>query len=104
MEHKEIQGEVVDTYMKNLPSLERYDRAFKLFWAFCTLQNISATSATLAQVAGLLVQFNDVMPAQARHAYASLLLVPGMDQLQFNPYSGKKKELEPFSKQICHLL
>jgi hypothetical protein len=92
MEHKEIQGEVVDTYMKNLPSLERYDRAFKLFWAFCTLQNISATSATLTQVAGLLVQFNDVMPAQARHAYASLLLVPGMDQLQFNPLLRQVKK------------
>jgi hypothetical protein len=68
-----------------MPSLMRYERAFKLFWAFCQTQKISAISATLTQVAGLLVQFNQLMPAQARHAYASLLFIPSMDQLRFNP-------------------
>ena len=33
------------------------------------------------------------MPAQARHAYASLLFIPGMDQLQFNPLLRQVKKI-----------
>ena len=54
---------------------------------------MNATDTTLTQVAGLLVQFNEIMPAQARHAYASLLLIPGMDQLAFNPLLRQVKKL-----------
>ena len=61
-------------------------------FSFLHIAKISATTATLTQVAGLLVQFNDVMPDQSRNAYASLLLVPVMDQLQFNPLLRQVKK------------
>ena len=58
---------------------------FKLFWAFCTLHGTSATSASVCQLAGMILQFAKVVPSHARHAYASLLLIPGMESLQFSP-------------------
>jgi hypothetical protein len=39
----------------------------------------------MSQIAGLILQFDKVMPTQSRFAYASLLLVPGLEQLTFNP-------------------
>ena len=85
LESKQIHPQAVDTYLKDIPSLDRYDRAFKLFWAFCNIHELHPTSASLHQVAGLIVEFNKVMPHQARHAYAALLFIPGLDQLAFNP-------------------
>jgi hypothetical protein len=91
MESKQIPPKIVDTYLKHFHSLPRYDRSFKLFWAFATEKGISAAEATLDEVAGLLLDFDKLMPSQARHAYASLLLIPGMEQLSFNPFLRKAK-------------
>ena len=92
MESKQIPPKIVDTYLKSLISLPRYERSFKLFWAFATEKGLSATEATLDQVAGLLLEFDKLMPSQARHAYASLLLIPGMGQLSFNPLLRQVKK------------
>ena len=92
MESKQIPPKTVDTYLKSLTSIARYDRAFKLFWAFAKEKDISATEATLDQVAGLLLDFDKLMPSQARHAYASLILIPGLGQLAFNPLLRQVKK------------
>ena len=92
LESKQIPSEMVDTYLKRVNSLERYERSFKLFWSFCQIKGMDATQTTLTQVAGLLVQFDQILPNQARHAYASLLLIPGMEQLQFNPLLRQVKK------------
>ena len=80
------------THLKSLKSLPRYDRAFKLFWAFAKEKGLSTTEATLHQVAALLIEFNKLMPSQARHAYASLILLPGLEQLGWNPLLRQVKK------------
>ena len=71
--------------MGELKSLTRYEKSFKLFWAFCTIKGLNALEATLSKVAGLILQFDKLMPSHARFAYASLLLIPGLEQLTFDP-------------------
>ena len=86
-------------------SLPRYERSFKLFWAFATEKGISATETTLDQVAGLLLEFDKLMPSQAKHAYASLLLIPGMGQLSFNPLLRQVKTvMEHLHSKVCFIL
>ena len=85
LQAKQVSPEAANTYLKSLKSLPRYDRAFKLFWAFCSIKKVQATSATLTEIASLLLQFDQVCPSHGRHAYASLLWVPGLAQLQFEP-------------------
>ena len=53
--------------------------------------------ASLQGVAGMLLEFNKVMPTQARFAYSSLLLIPGMDQLTFTPMLRQMKRQWNFS-------
>ena len=84
LQAKQVSTEAANSYMKDLKSLPRYNRAFKLFWAFCTLKNVSATTATLTEVASLLLQFENVLPTQGRCAYAALLLVPGLEQIRID--------------------
>ena len=68
LQAKQVTIEAANSYLKDLKSLPRYNRAFKLFWAFCTSKNVSATNATLTEVASLLLQFEKVMPTHGRHA------------------------------------
>ena len=91
LQAKQVSNEAADTYLKTLKSLPRYNRAFKLFWAFCTLKNVHATDATMTEIASMVLHFDQVMPTQGRYAYAALLLVPGMEQLQFNPLLRQQK-------------
>ena len=71
--------------MKDQKSLSRYNTSFKFFWAFCHIKGIDTQSATMSEVAGLLLQFDKVMSSHARFAYSSLLLISGLEQLTFNP-------------------
>ena len=105
LQAKQVSSEAANSYLKDLKSIPRYNRAFKLFWAFCTSKNVSATNATLTEVASLLLQFDKLMPTHGRHAYAALLLVPGLEQLQFNYLlRQQKKEFEFLTDTICVLL
>ena len=85
LQAKQVSSEAADTYVKSLKSLPRYGRAFKLFWAFCSIKGVNTTSATLTEIASMVLQFDKLMPTHGRHAYAALLLVPGLGQLQFEP-------------------
>ena len=82
---KQVSNEAADTFLGDLKSLCRYDKSFKAFWAFCNLKDMDATTATLSEVAGCLLEFEKLMPNHARFAYSSLLLIPGLEQLTFNP-------------------
>ena len=95
LQAKQVSTEAANCYLKDLKSIPRYNSAVKLCRAFCSLKNISATSATLTEVASLLLQFEKLMPTHGRHAYAALLLVPGLEQLQFNPLLKKGNGIPP---------
>ena len=41
--------------------------------------------ASLQSVAGMLLEFNKILPTHGRFVYSSLLLLPGLDQSTFNP-------------------
>ena len=93
LQSKQVNPEAANTYLKSLKSLPRYNRAFKLFWAFCKTHNMSTTSATLTEIASMMLQFDKLIPTHGRHAYAALLLVPGMAQLQFEPLLRQVKRV-----------
>ena len=38
LQAKQVSAEATDAYIKGLKSLPRYDKSFKLFWAFCNLK------------------------------------------------------------------
>ena len=85
LQAKQIGHEAAKTFLSGIKSMLRYEHPFKLFWAFCKINKLNATQATLAQVAGMMLEFNKILPNQARHAYAALLKIPGFDQLAFSP-------------------
>ena len=102
LQAKQVSVEAAKAYMEKLKSLPRYDIAFKLFWAFCHVQGISTTMANLAQVAGLLLHFDRLVPTQGRHAYSAVLLIPGLEQLQFNPLLRQVKRVwNTSSERYC---
>ena len=70
--------------MKQKKCLPRYNKAFQLFWAFATIRGCSVTGS-LATVAGLLLEFEKIMPQHSKQAYAALLLIPDLEQLSFHP-------------------
>ena len=84
-EAKQVSPEAQDTYLKGLKSIQRYNASFKLFYGFCICKNFKAMDSSLQAVAGMLLEFNKVLPTHTRFVYSGLLLIPGMDQLQFNP-------------------
>ena len=85
LQAKQVSAEATDTYIKGLKSLPRYEKSFKLFWAFCNLKGLNAIHATLSEVAGLVLQFDKLMPSHGRFAYSSLLWIPGLEKLAINP-------------------
>ena len=85
LQTKQVSPEAAETFLGDLKSLSRYEKSFKLFWAFCNIKGMDTISATMSEVAGLILQFEKIMPTHARFAYASLLLIPGLEQLFFSP-------------------
>ena len=85
LQAKQVSAEASDTYLKSLKSPPRYNRAFKLFLGFCTLKNVNTSSATLTEIASMVLEFDKIMPMHGRHAFAALLLIPGLAQLSFEP-------------------
>jgi hypothetical protein len=85
LQAKQVSSEAQDTYLKGLKSIQRYNASFKLFYGFCICQNFKAMEASLQAIAGMLLEFNKILPTHTRFVYSSLLLIPGMDQLAFNP-------------------
>ena len=88
LESKEMSHEEINLFLSSKRSMERYDRAFRVFYQFCTFmlekENIAAKPEDLhiAQIAGKLLVFNKCSESQARNAYAALVMVPGFDQLR----------------------
>ena len=84
LQAKQVSSEAQDTYLKGLKSIQRYDASFKLFCGFCICKNFKVMEASLQAVAGMLLEFNKVLPTHTRFVYSILLLIPGMDQLTFS--------------------
>jgi hypothetical protein len=68
LEGKQISPEGVENYLNQLPSLPRYDSAFKSFYAFTRSKKLVVQDLTVDQVAGLLLEMNSINPSKARHA------------------------------------
>ena len=85
LQRKQVSSEATTAFLKSKTCLPRYARAFKLFWAYATIKGASATSGTLATIAGLLLEFDKLLPQHSKQAYAALLLIPDLEQLTFQP-------------------
>ena len=88
LQKQQVQSEGIEVYLKQLPSLDRYQSAFNIFFQqFCHHHSsLDWSDISLAQMASQLLQLHKVSPNQARNAYSALLLVPGFDQLRFPPF------------------
>ena len=49
--------------------------------------------ATIAEVAGALLDLHKKSPSQARNAYSAVLLIPGFEQVRFHPVLAPYKRL-----------
>jgi hypothetical protein len=85
LEAKQISAEDIDSYLKDLKSIQRYDSAFKTLWAICFEKRLPLDTITIYQLASQILYLNQFSPSQARNAYSAMLLIPGWDQLRFCP-------------------
>ena len=93
LQRKEVSAENITSYLKNCSSLPRYDRAFRTLWAFCTLGGCDPLNMSNSEVAGWLHKLAVRKPAEARNAFAALLLIPGLESLRFSPLLKPAKKL-----------
>ena len=69
LQAKQVSSEAQDTYLKGLRSTQRYDASFKLFCGFCICKNFQVMEASLHAIAGMLLEFNKVLPTHTRFVY-----------------------------------
>ena len=86
MESRQISSVDISKYLAFIKSLDTYDRAFRKFWAYAVERGEDTYQMSLAKIAAMLQIFNDLSSAEARHAYAALLLVTTYEQLRFSPF------------------
>ena len=84
LESKEVEGEIVQIFLENNPSLKRYDSSFRLLWAILAKKGLDPPRATLEQVASGLIEIHSFSPSQARNAYSAMLLLPNFYHLRFH--------------------
>ena len=82
---KQVSIENIEKYIRNLGSLSRYDRAFRILWAFCKTKNKDPLLMSLEDIAMEIMNLNKHTSAEARHAYSALLLLPQFGGLRFLP-------------------
>jgi len=85
LQGKKISSEGVETHLKNLGNLQRYDSAFNWLWFALQEEGKIPMGASLEDVVDVLLKLNESLPNQARNAFAACLLVPGFEGLRFRP-------------------
>jgi hypothetical protein len=83
LERKEVSGQNITLYLKKLPNLDRYDRAFRSFWCFCTHRGKNPITMSVEDLALELGQFDIFSTHEARHAYSAMILLPQLQPLRF---------------------
>jgi hypothetical protein len=78
LEAQQTSPESRNLYLDSIKSMERYNRAFKLFWAFCRYKGHDPVNLQLNHVAALLLQFDKLTKSQGKNAYAALFNIPRM--------------------------
>ena len=89
LEAKQVSPEGIDSFLKSLGNVSRYDRAFRAFYQFCGLQKTREQDATISEMAGLLLLVHGCNKNQARNAYSGQVLLRGSEQLKYSPLIKK---------------
>ena len=86
-------GNRVEQFARYKPTatLQRYDNAFRVFWAFASNQGFDVPSLSVDQTASLLLLMSQRNQNQARHAYSACCLLPGFESLRFSPLLKAEK-------------
>ena len=82
---QEVQVQNIDTYIKQLGSVDRYDSAFRKLYVILKEQGVEPISATIGKVAEAIIALSALSHADARNAYCAMLLLPGFAALRFAP-------------------
>ena len=105
LQGQQVSDEATVAYLRGIKSLQRYDFAFKKFWAFCKVHNFDMSTATIPEVAAQLQLMATYFPSESKNVYSALLKIPGLDQLRFSPLLQACKKLwQKKCPKICHLL
>ena len=76
----------VEGYLARIKGrLERYNGAWMHFVTFCCTIGIDVLHCNHDALAGCLVEFHQYWPNESKMAYASVILLPGFDQIRFHP-------------------
>ena len=83
LERKQVSDQSITLHLKPSATLQRYDGAFKTFWAFASEKGYDVHKLSVDQVASILLLMSAINENQARHAYSACLLLPGFESLRF---------------------
>ena len=97
MERKQISVENLSLHLKKVQGSERYNRAFKILWAFMQENKVHPLQATLDEVALFLVRMAKISKHEARNAYSACLFIPELEGLRFNRLLNATKREWNFS-------
>lgn len=104
LEGKQISVENITHHLNSIKSMQRYDKAFKLLWAFMTEHHVDPLTCSVEEVAIILVRMGNISLHDARNAYAACILIPQLDSLRFSKTLQKTKRLWNFHPQISRVL
>ena len=85
METKQIPTESIENYLTQVGRNQRYDRAFRTLWAVMKEKQLDPLTASIDQIASILILMDKINTHEARNAFAACLLFPGMEMLRFVP-------------------
>ena len=85
LEQQGVKSETIKNYLKDNTSLKSYNSDFKDLYRTLLGQGENPMVATIAEVAGALLDLHKQSPSQVRNAYSAVLLIPGFEKFRFHP-------------------
>jgi hypothetical protein len=91
LQAQQISPEAISSFLLTCGSLNRYDSAWRKFWGFLKVKDLSLDLMSTAEVAAAVLEVSNVFPAQGRYIYSALLQLPSLGGIRFSPLLSKLK-------------
>ena len=83
--------EIIRLHVEQVQGLSRYNKSFKVFWAFVQESGLNPWELKTSDIAAQLLKMARLNKHEARNAYSALLLFPEVQQLRFHPLLRETK-------------
>ena len=92
LEREQVPFETIQAFLKENPSITRYNPAFKHLWGILQRKGLDPWQATSAQVVSGIMELCGISLSTGRNAYSAMLLIPGYNNIRFHPLLSPKKK------------